>query len=75
MMLSIPSTTVCWILFWRSTMAIMIICNKGNPITTLTGDDSYIILNRSKPFNFISGNKSKCDEGRRLTVVVILSKK
>ncbi|PWA97251.1 early nodulin-like protein 3 [Artemisia annua] len=50
-------------------------CNTNNPITTLTGGDSYYNLNHSGPFYFISGNKSNCDQGQKLIVVVISPKK
>ncbi|KAI3769282.1 hypothetical protein L6452_00383 [Arctium lappa] len=50
-------------------------CNTKNPITKLAGGDSYFTLNRSGPFYFISGNKSNCDQGQKLTVVVISPKK
>lgn len=50
-------------------------CNTNNPITTLTGGDSYVNLNRSGPFYFISGNKSNCDQGQKLIVVVLSPKK
>ncbi|KAI3753744.1 hypothetical protein L2E82_25806 [Cichorium intybus] len=49
-------------------------CNMNNPITTLTGGDSFFNLNRSGPFYFISGNKSHCDQGQKLEVVVISPK-
>ncbi|KAF5766610.1 putative Phytocyanin domain, cupredoxin [Helianthus annuus] len=51
-------------------------CNTNNPITTLTGSgDSFFNLNRSGPFYFISGNKSNCDQGQKLTVVVLSPRK
>nr|GEV87847.1 early nodulin-like protein 2 [Tanacetum cinerariifolium] len=50
-------------------------CNTNNPITTLTGGDSYYNLNRSGPFYFISGNKSNCDQGQKLIVLVISPRK
>nr|XP_043621761.1 early nodulin-like protein 2 [Erigeron canadensis] len=50
-------------------------CNTNNPITTLTGGDSFINLNRSGPFYFISGNKTNCDQGQKLIVVVLSPKK
>ncbi|KAI7751469.1 hypothetical protein M8C21_017687 [Ambrosia artemisiifolia] len=46
-------------------------CNTNSPITTLTGGDSTFSLKRPGPFYFISGNKSNCDQGQKLTVVVI----
>ncbi|CAI9295102.1 unnamed protein product [Lactuca saligna] len=49
-------------------------CNTNNPITTLTGGDSFFTLNRSGPFYFISGNRSHCNEGQKLEVVVISPK-
>ncbi|KAI3675378.1 hypothetical protein L1987_84968 [Smallanthus sonchifolius] len=49
-------------------------CNTNSPITTLTGGDSVFNLNRPGPFFFISGNKSNCDQGQKLTVVVISPK-
>ncbi|KVI10471.1 early nodulin-like protein 2 [Cynara cardunculus var. scolymus] len=49
-------------------------CNTKNPITKLAGGDSYFTLNRSGPFYFISGNKSNCDQGQKLNVVVISPK-
>ncbi|KAL8237892.1 hypothetical protein R6Q59_018973 [Mikania micrantha] len=50
-------------------------CNTNSPITSLTGGDSVFNLNRPGPFYFISGNKSNCDQGQKLTVVVISPKK
>ncbi|XP_071701122.1 early nodulin-like protein 2 [Rutidosis leptorrhynchoides] len=50
-------------------------CNISNPITTLTGGDSSFSLNRSGPFYFISGNKTNCDQGQKVTVVVLSPKK
>ncbi|KAK1439604.1 hypothetical protein QVD17_05424 [Tagetes erecta] len=49
-------------------------CNTNSPITSLTGGDSVFNLNRPGPFYFISGNKSNCDQGQKLTVVVISPK-
>ncbi|KAI3828241.1 hypothetical protein L1987_02338 [Smallanthus sonchifolius] len=46
-------------------------CNTNNPITKLDGGDSTFKFNRSGPFYFITGNKSNCDQGQKLTVVVL----
>ncbi|KAK9056955.1 hypothetical protein SSX86_024320 [Deinandra increscens subsp. villosa] len=50
-------------------------CNTNSPITALNGGDSVFNLNRPGPFYFISGNKSNCDQGQKLMVVVISPKK
>ncbi|XP_076947996.1 early nodulin-like protein 2 [Bidens hawaiensis] len=50
-------------------------CNTNNSITTLTGGDSFFILNRPGPFYFISGNKSSCNQGQKVTVVVVSPRK
>ncbi|GKB01258.1 early nodulin-like protein 2, partial [Tanacetum coccineum] len=46
-------------------------CNVNNPITKLEGGDSTFKLDRSGPFYFISGNKPNCDQGEKMTVVVL----
>ncbi|XP_076905574.1 uncharacterized protein LOC143561344 [Bidens hawaiensis] len=46
-------------------------CNANNPITKLEGGDSTFKFDRSGPFYFISGNKSNCDQGQKLIVVVL----
>ncbi|XP_076906858.1 early nodulin-like protein 2 isoform X2 [Bidens hawaiensis] len=49
-------------------------CNTKSPIATLTGGDLVYNLNRPGSFYFISGNKANCDQGQKLTVVVITPK-
>ncbi|XP_076930356.1 early nodulin-like protein 1 [Bidens hawaiensis] len=46
-------------------------CNANNPITKLDGGDSSFKFDRSGPFYFITGNKSNCDQGQKLIVVVL----
>ncbi|KAJ0801634.1 putative Phytocyanin domain, cupredoxin [Helianthus annuus] len=50
-------------------------CNVNNPITKLDGGDSSFKFDRSGPFYFITGNKSNCDQGQKLTVVVLALRK
>ncbi|KAL7103643.1 hypothetical protein ACP275_08G192000 [Erythranthe tilingii] len=46
-------------------------CNAGNPLLKLDGGNSVFKFDRSGPFYFISGNKANCDQGQKLTVVVL----
>ncbi|KAF5960225.1 hypothetical protein HYC85_001434 [Camellia sinensis] len=46
-------------------------CNTQNPITKMEDGNSVFKLDRSGPFYFISGNKSNCDHGQKLIVVVL----
>ncbi|KAK1418077.1 hypothetical protein QVD17_27216 [Tagetes erecta] len=46
-------------------------CNSNSPVTKLTGGDSTFKFDRSGPFYFITGNKSNCDQGQKLIVVVL----
>lgn len=46
-------------------------CNAANPIIKLDDGNSIFKFNRSGPFYFISGNKSNCDQGQKLVVVVL----
>ncbi|KAK9077482.1 hypothetical protein SSX86_005819 [Deinandra increscens subsp. villosa] len=51
-------------------------CNANNPIKKLDGGgDSLFKFDRSGPFYFITGNKSNCDQGQKLTVVVLALRK
>ncbi|KAI3702837.1 hypothetical protein L6452_28590 [Arctium lappa] len=46
-------------------------CNMNSPIMKLDGGDSLFKFDRSGPFYFVSGNKSNCDRGQKLIVVVL----
>ncbi|KAJ0496265.1 early nodulin-like protein 2 [Helianthus annuus] len=46
-------------------------CNGNNPVLKLEGGDSTFKFDRSGPFYFITGNKSNCDQGQKLIVVVL----
>ncbi|KAL8046573.1 hypothetical protein ABFX02_08G186200 [Erythranthe guttata] len=46
-------------------------CNAGNPLLKLAGGNSVFKFDRSGPFYFISGDKASCDQGQKLTVVVL----
>ncbi|GFP79669.1 early nodulin-like protein 1 [Phtheirospermum japonicum] len=46
-------------------------CNTSNPNAKLEDGKSVYKFNRSGPFFFISGNKSSCDHGQKLIVVVL----
>ncbi|GMP65977.1 hypothetical protein CsSME_00026536 [Camellia sinensis var. sinensis] len=46
-------------------------CNTQNPITKMEDGNSVFKLDRSGPFYIISGNKSNCDHGQKLIVVVL----
>ncbi|KAF5960224.1 hypothetical protein HYC85_001433 [Camellia sinensis] len=46
-------------------------CNTQNLITKMEDGNSVFKLDRSGPFYFISGNKSNCDHGQKLIVVVL----
>ncbi|KAM7492576.1 hypothetical protein LguiA_035497 [Lonicera macranthoides] len=46
-------------------------CNTDKPILKMDDGDSVFTFDRSGPFYFISGNKSNCDKGQKLTVVVL----
>lgn len=46
-------------------------CNSNNPITKLDGGDSSFTFDRSGPFFFITGNKSNCDQGQKIHIIVL----
>lgn len=46
-------------------------CNAANPISKLDGGDSTFKFDRSGPFYFITSNKTNCDQGQKLAVVVL----
>lgn len=46
-------------------------CNTKEPIVKMDGGDSVFKLDRSGPFYFISGNKTNCQKGQKLIVVVL----
>ncbi|KAK4398372.1 Early nodulin-like protein 1 [Sesamum angolense] len=46
-------------------------CNTANPILRLDDGNSVFKFDRSGPFFFISGNKSNCDKGQKLIIVVL----
>ena len=46
-------------------------CNTDKPISKMDDGDSVFTFDRSGPFYFISGNKSNCDKGQKLSVVVL----
>ncbi|KAJ9551475.1 hypothetical protein OSB04_015520 [Centaurea solstitialis] len=50
-------------------------CDLSSPIVKLDGGDSSFKLDRSGPFYFVSGNKSNCDRGQKVTVVVLALRK
>lgn len=49
-------------------------CNINNPITKMDDGNSVFKLDKAGPFYFISGNKSNCDRGQKLNLVVISPK-
>ncbi|KAK4439177.1 Early nodulin-like protein 1 [Sesamum alatum] len=46
-------------------------CNTANPILRLDDGNSVFKFDRSGPFFFITGNKSNCDKGQKLIIVVL----
>ncbi|WOG98634.1 hypothetical protein DCAR_0417978 [Daucus carota subsp. sativus] len=46
-------------------------CNAEKPIQKMDGGDSVVKLDRSGPFYFITGNKSNCQKGQKLLIVVL----
>ncbi|KAL8111876.1 early nodulin-like protein 2 [Apium graveolens] len=46
-------------------------CNAANPISKLEGGDSTLMFDRSGPFYFITSNKTNCDQGQKLAIVVM----
>ncbi|KAK2968433.1 hypothetical protein RJ640_004439 [Escallonia rubra] len=46
-------------------------CNTAKPIKKFDDGSSFFTFDRSGPFYFISGNKSNCDKGQKLLVVVL----
>ncbi|PIN00538.1 hypothetical protein CDL12_26955 [Handroanthus impetiginosus] len=46
-------------------------CNTTNPILKLDNGNSVFKFDRSGPFYFISGYKQNCDQGQKLTIVVL----
>lgn len=46
-------------------------CNAANPISKLDGGDSTFMFDRSGPFYFITSNKTNCDQGQKLVIVVL----
>ncbi|KAF7140015.1 hypothetical protein RHSIM_Rhsim06G0199800 [Rhododendron simsii] len=46
-------------------------CNTKKPIVKMDRGDSVFKLDRSGPFYFISGNKTNCQKGQKLIVVVL----
>ncbi|KAL3638420.1 hypothetical protein CASFOL_017791 [Castilleja foliolosa] len=46
-------------------------CNTANPKAKLDDGNSVFKFDRSGPFFFISGNKSSCNHGQKLIVVVL----
>lgn len=46
-------------------------CNAAKPILKLDGGDSTFKLDRSGPFYFITSNKTNCDKGQKLLIVVL----
>ncbi|KAL6570619.1 hypothetical protein OROGR_000169 [Orobanche gracilis] len=46
-------------------------CNTGRPKSKLDDGHSVFKLDRSGPFFFISGNKSRCMDGEKLIIVVL----
>ncbi|KAL0353768.1 UNVERIFIED_CONTAM: Early nodulin-like protein 1 [Sesamum angustifolium] len=46
-------------------------CNTANLILRLDDGNSVFKFDRSGPFFFISGNKSNCDKGQKLIIVVL----
>lgn len=49
-------------------------CNINNPITKMDDGNSVFKLDKAGPFYFISGNKSNCDQGQKLNLIVISPK-
>ncbi|XP_022847753.1 early nodulin-like protein 2 [Olea europaea var. sylvestris] len=46
-------------------------CNTSNPKTKMEDGNSIFQFDRSGPFYFITGNKTNCDKGQKLIVVVL----
>ncbi|PSS16175.1 Early nodulin-like protein [Actinidia chinensis var. chinensis] len=46
-------------------------CNTQKPILKMDGGDSVFKLDRSGPFYFITGNKTNCQNGQKLIIVVL----
>lgn len=46
-------------------------CNAAKPIQKMDDGDSIFKFEHSGPFYFITGNKSNCDQGQKLTIVVL----
>ncbi|KAF9600576.1 hypothetical protein IFM89_010062 [Coptis chinensis] len=46
-------------------------CNTSNPIVVYRNETVMIVLLRSGPFYFISGAKGHCQQGQKMTVVVL----
>lgn len=46
-------------------------CNAAKPIQKLDGGDSTFKFDRSGPFYFITSNKTNCDQGQKLVIVVL----
>ncbi|CAA2966616.1 CT099 [Olea europaea subsp. europaea] len=46
-------------------------CNTSNPKTKMEDGNSIFKFDRSGPFYFITGNKTNCDKGQKLIVVVL----
>ncbi|KAK1405140.1 Early nodulin-like protein 2 [Heracleum sosnowskyi] len=46
-------------------------CNAAKPIQKMDGGDSVFKFDRSGPFYFITGNKSNCEHGQKLIIVVL----
>ncbi|OAY65873.1 Early nodulin-like protein 1 [Ananas comosus] len=49
-------------------------CNTTDPYLRLDGGYSVFDLGRSGPFFFISGNKTRCDSGEKLVIVVLATR-
>ena len=50
-------------------------CNTAKPIKEYNDGNTKVKLDRPGPFYFISGAKGHCEEGQKLTVVVITPKR
>lgn len=46
-------------------------CSAAKPISKLDGGDSTFKFDRSGPFYFITSNKTNCDQGQKLAIVVL----
>ncbi|KAI5662536.1 hypothetical protein M9H77_21859 [Catharanthus roseus] len=46
-------------------------CNTNKPIMKFDDGNSVFKFDRSGPFYFISGNKSNCDKGQKMIIVVL----